>query len=126
MTAGQRIGISTVTLLLTAVAIFVFGLNGYAPLVAVVGGVWWGVVPTMLLAGGTMSVAPARMIRWREGAITQRGYQTRIGSWFSKQLGTDGLRPWESAVARHRVRTLGMLQVVVGLGVGVLLLLLRS
>src|SRR5438552_2278084 len=84
---------------ITAVAIFVFGLNGYAPLVAVVGGVWWGVVPTMLLAGGTMSVAPARMIRWREGAITQRGYQTRIGSWFSKQLGTDGPRPWESAVA---------------------------
>jgi hypothetical protein len=126
MTSAQRISITTVTFLVMAVTIFLFALNGYSPLIAVVGGVWWGGVPILLLFGGTMAIAPARMIRWREGAMTQRGYQTRIGSWFSKQLGVTGPRPWESAVARHRVRTLGMLEVVVGLGVGVGLLFLRS
>jgi len=126
MTSAQRIGISTVTLLLIAVAIFVFALNGYAPLIAVVGGVWWGVVPIMLLFGSSMAADPVRMIRWRESAMTQGGRQTRIGHWFSKQLAIAGPRPSESAVARHRVRTLGMLEIVVGLGVGVLLLLVRS
>jgi hypothetical protein len=126
MTSAQRIGISTMTILLMAVAIFVFALNGYAPLIAVVGGVWWGAAPIMLAFGVTMAVAPTRMSRCREGMMTQRGSPTRIGSWFSKQLAIAGPRPWESAIARHRVRTLGMLEVVVGLGVGVLLLLLRS
>ena len=73
MTTAQRIGITTATLLFMAIAVLLFGLNGYAPLVAVIGGVWWGVVPIMLVFGGTMAVAPARMIRWRESAMTQRG-----------------------------------------------------
>ncbi len=126
MTSAQRIGISTVSFLVMAVAIFLLALNGYAPLVAVIGGVWWGLVPIMLFFGIPMAIGPARMIHWREGAMHQRGYQTRIGNWFSKQLGIAGPRPWESAVARHRVRALGMLEIIVGLGVGVLLLLVRS
>ena len=126
MTTAQQIAIITGSFLLMAVAIVLFAVNGYAPLIAVVGGVWWGLVPIMLLFGAPMVVVPARVIRWRRAAMAQHGYQTRIGSWFSNQLGIAGPRPWESAVARHRVRTLGALEIVVGLGVGILLLQIRS
>ena len=125
MTSAQRIGISALSLLVMTVAIFLLALNGYAPLVAFIGGLWWGVVPITLLFGAPMTVAPARMIRWREAAMAQRGEPSRIGIWFSKHLCIAGPRPWESAVARHRVRTLGRLYVVLGLGVGLVFLLLR-
>jgi hypothetical protein len=68
MTSALRIGISTVTLVLIGVGVVLFALNGYAPLIAVVGGVWLSVVPIMLLFGAPMAVAPGRMIRWREAA----------------------------------------------------------
>lgn len=123
---AQRMTLATVTLLGTAVAVVVLALNGYAPLVAVVGGLWWGIVPGLLMFAVPMVVAPARMIRWRGGVIARGGYQTTLALRLSKLLAIAGPRPWDSDVARHRVRTLGLLYIVVGLGVGFVVLQLRG
>jgi hypothetical protein len=123
MTAGQRIVITTATLLLIAALTSSLAVKGYGPYAAVMVGVWWGLLPLGLLFGIALAAAPARMIRWREGVMAQRGYQVRLGLWFSKLLAISGPRPWESPVAQSRVRALGAVEIVFWLGVGGLLLL---
>ncbi len=125
MSSLQRITLVIGTGLLMAVAIFVLALIGFNPWIAVVGGVWWGLAPVTLLFGVMNAVLPARVIRRRESAMVgSTGYRKEVGDWFSRRMATAGLRPWENAVARDRVRTLGVCQVVVWLVVGVLILLL--
>lgn len=121
----QRITLVTGTCLLMAVAISVLALSGFNQWIAVIGGVWWGLAPVTLLYGVMNAVVPARVIRGRESAMVgSTGYRKMVGNWFSRRMATAGPRPWENSVARDRVRTLGICQVVVWLVVGVLILLL--
>jgi hypothetical protein len=107
------------------VAIFVLALSGFNPWVAVIGGVWWGLAPVTLLFGVMNAAVPARVIRKRESAMVgSTGYRKKVGDWFSRRTATAGPRPWENSVARDRVRTLGICQVLVWLVVGLLILLL--
>ncbi|HEX2681349.1 MAG TPA: hypothetical protein VHQ03_08655 [Candidatus Dormibacteraeota bacterium] len=108
-----------------ATTILVLAIRGYNPWIAVVGGVWFGLLPIGLF-GLAIAVAPGRLIRWRERALAgQAGYQKVVGGWFSKRLAIDGAHPWESSEARKRVRMLGVVELVVWLaGVAVLLVLL--
>jgi hypothetical protein len=115
----------TATLLSTVAAISGLALSGYYPRIAVIGGLWWGLAPVALLFGVTNAVVPARVIRRRETAMEgSTGYRKKIGDRFSSWTATAGPRPWENSVARNRVRTLGICQVVVWLVVGVVILLL--
>ena len=83
-----------------------------------------GLVPVGLLLGVLNAVVPARVIRWRDGAMVgNSGYRNMVGDWFSKWMAIEGPRPWESSIARDRVRMLGVCQVVILLLVGALLLL---
>ena len=121
----QRITVVTATFLLTAAVISGLALSGYNPLIAVIGGVWWGLAPVTLLFGVMNIVVPGRVIRWRESAMAgNTGYRKMFGDWFSRWTATSGPRPWERSVARQRVRALGICQVVVWLMVGALILLL--
>jgi len=125
MSSPQRIILATATLLLMAAAIFALTLSGYKPWIAVIGGVWWGLAPVALLFGVMNALAPTRVIRGRAAAMVgNTGYQKMVGDWFSKWTATTGPRPWENSIARGRVRTLGICQIVVWLVVGALILLL--
>lgn len=125
MSSAQRVAVVMVSFLVMAVAISTLALRGYNPWIAVIGGVWCGLVPVGLLFGILNAVVPGHIIRWRERAIAgQTGYQKSVGQWFSKWMAIAGPRPWENRVARDRVRILGICQVLVSLLVGAGLLLL--
>jgi len=125
MSSAQRVAVVTVSFLVMAVAISALALRGYNPWIAVIGGVWWGVVPVGLLFGILNAVVPGHIIRWRESAMAgQTGYRKSVGQWFSKWMAIAGPRPWEDRMARDRVRILGICQVLVFLLVGIALLLL--
>lgn len=132
MGSAQRVALmamTTLSLLLIAVLVAVFALNGYRPLVAAIAGVWWGLMPLVVFFGGVSAAAPAWMIRWREDSmqhLSKLPMQAEIGRWFSKQLATNGPQPWDSAIAQSRVRVFGMVEVGVWLAVGVTLLLVRG
>jgi hypothetical protein len=121
----QRITLLAATFLLMVSAISVLALSGYKPWIAVMGGMWWGLAPVTLLFGAMNAVVPVRVIRRRHTAmIGNTGYRKVIGDQFSKWTATTGPRPWENSVARDRVRTLGICQVVFWLIVGVVILVL--
>jgi hypothetical protein len=125
VSSPKRITLVTATLLLMAASIFALVQSGYNAWIAVIGGVWWGLAPVTLLLGVVNAVVPARVIRWRETAMVgSTGYRKRIGDRFSTWTATTGPRPWESSVARDRVRALGICQVAFWLVVGVVILLL--
>jgi hypothetical protein len=130
--SAQRMALmamTTLSLLLMAVLVAVFALNGYRPLVAAIAGVWWGLMPLVLFDGGVSATAPAWMIRWREDAMQRRSklpMQAEIGRWFSKRFAINGPQPWDSAIARSRVRVFGIIELTVWLGVGLILLALRG
>jgi hypothetical protein len=125
VSSAQRVAVVTVSFLVMAVAISALALRGYNPWVAVIGGVWWGLVPVGLLFGILNAAAPGRIIRWRKSATAgQTGYQKLGGQWFSKWMAIAGPQPWENHIARDRVRILGICQVLVSLLVGAALLLL--
>lgn len=125
MSSPQRVTLVTGTCLLMAVAIFVLALSGFNRWIAIIGGVWWGLAPVTLLFGVMNAVVPARVIRGRESAMVgSTGYRKRVGDWSSRRMATTGPRPWENSVARDRVRTVGICQVVVWLVVGSVILLL--
>jgi len=131
--SAQRVALmamTTLSLLLMAVLVAVFALNGYRPLVAAIAGVWWGLMPLVLFDGGVSAAAPAWMIRWREDAMQRPGsklpMQAEIAGWISKRFATNGPQPWDSAIARSRVRLFGMVELTVWLGVGLILLALRG
>ena len=125
MSSRQRTLLTTATCLLMAVAISALALGGYSPWVAVLGGAWLGLAPPALLFGVLNAVAPARIIRWRESAMsTNTGYRKVVGDWFSKRMAIVGPSPWESSIARNRVRALGIYQIVFWLVGGAMLLLL--
>ena len=125
VSSPQRVALITGTCLLMAAAIFVLALSGFNPWIAVISGVWWGLAPVTLLFGVMNAVVPARVIRGRVSAMVgSTGYRKMVGDWFSRRMATTGPRPWESSVARDRVRTLGICQVLVWLVVGALILLL--
>ncbi len=125
MSSPQRITLATATVLLMAAAIFALTLSGYNPWIAVIGGIWWGLAPVALLFGVMNALTPTRVIRRRVAAMVENaGYQKMVGDWFSKGTATTGPRPWENSIARGRVRTLGLCQIVVWLVVGALILLL--
>jgi hypothetical protein len=111
VSAPQRISLTVATFLVMAVAISMLALKGYNPWIAVVTGVWWGLVPVGLLFGVLNLMAPVLVIRWRERAMVGNvGYRKVVGDWFSRRLGAAGPRPWESQTARYRVRMLGLAQ----------------
>jgi hypothetical protein len=125
VSSAQRVSLVTVSFLVMAVAISALALRGYNPWIAVISGVWCGLVPVGLLFGILNAVVPGRIIRWRESAIAgQTGYQKSAGQWFSRWMAIAGPRPWENRTARERVRILGICQVFVSLLVGAALLLL--
>ena len=124
MSSQHRITMITATLLSMVAAISVLALSGYDPWIAVIGGVWWGLAPVALVFGVMNALVPARVIRWREAAMEgNAGYRKKIGDRFSRWTATTGPRPWESPVARNRIRTLGICQVVFWLVVGAVILL---
>ena len=134
MTSAQRIALYMVTFPLIAIAILIFAVAGYAPLVAVIGGLWWGFLPVFLAYGVSMGLAPAAFIRWREEAMARQRSQLRwvdpathakVGNWFSNRLAISGPHPWESATAQQRVRRMGIAYIVIGIGVAIVPLLLR-
>jgi hypothetical protein len=115
----------TANLLLVIAAISVLALSGYNPWIASIGGVWWGLAPVVLVFGVMNAVVPARALRWRETAMEgSTGYRKKIGDRLSRWTATTGPRPWEDSVARDRVRTLGICQVVFWLVVSVVILVL--
>jgi hypothetical protein len=125
MSSTQRVVVVTVTFLVMAVAISALAVQGYNPWIAVIGGVWWGLVPVGLLFGILNAAVPGRIIRWRESTMAgQTGYRRFIGQRFSKLMAIAGPRPWEDRAARDRVRILGICQILVSVLVGVALLLL--
>ncbi len=52
------------------------------------------------------------------------GYRKVVGDWLSKWMAIVGPSPWESSIARNRVRALGIYQIVFWLVGGAMLLLL--
>jgi hypothetical protein len=98
------------TLLLVAIAITALALRGRPPWFAFGAGTLLGLVPTGLLFGVTEMVASASVIRWREGMMSRDNdaLRIRVGAQFSKWLAIAGPRPWESPIARLRVRLLGL------------------
>jgi hypothetical protein len=52
--------------------------------------------------------------------------QAEIARWFSEQFAIDGPEPWNSAIARRRIRLFGMVELVIWLAVGVVLVLVSA
>src|SRR2546422_9470700 len=101
MSSRQRTLLTTATSLLMAVAISALALGGYSPWGAVRGGAGLGLAPPALLFGVLNAVAPARIIRWRECAMSRNtGYPKGVGDWFSKVMAIGGPNPWGSSMAR--------------------------
>jgi len=126
----ETLAMTALSLLLMAVLVVGFSVNGYRPLVAALAGVWWGLMPLVLFDGGVSAVAPAWIIRWRQEAMQRPGsrvpMQAETARWLSEQFATDGPEPWNSAIARRRVRLFGMVELFVWLAVGVVLVLVRG
>ena len=95
---------------MVAIAIASLALKGNPPWFAVGGGMLLGLVPPGLLFGVTEMVAPGFVIRRREEAMSHHDYgkRRRVADQFSKWLAIAGPRPWESPIARVRVRMLGL------------------
>jgi len=80
MSSAQRVAVIAVSFLVMAVAISALALRGYNPWIAVIGGVWSGLVPVGLLFGILIAAVPGRIIRWRESAMAgQTGHRKFVG-----------------------------------------------
>ena len=87
-------------------------------------------MPLVLFDGGISATAPAWMTRWRQEAMhrpdSRVPMQAELARWVAEQFATDGPEPWNSAIARRRVRLFGMFELAVWLAVGVILLLVSG
>jgi hypothetical protein len=76
---------------------------------AFIAGIAWGAVPQGLAWGLAELIAPGSVIRWRHKLLAGDGdIRKPVGDYFSRLFATTGPEPWESNIARRRVRALGV------------------
>jgi hypothetical protein len=95
--------------LITAIAFVILVGQDNNPVTSIFVALGWGIVPVGLAWGVAETVAPSWVIRLRARLITGvNDWRKPVGDYFSKKFATTGPEPWRGAVARHRVRLLGV------------------
>ncbi len=92
-------------------------------------GLYWLLAGFVLIACGFLNIfAPSLMTRWQvQSTAKQGGSRHAVGSAFQRLLGIDSTTdPWDDGSVKSKVRLLGLVMSVIGLGALIVGLLLLS
>jgi hypothetical protein len=92
-------------------------------------GLYWLLAGFVLIACGFLNIfAPSLMTRWQvQSTARQGGSRHAVGSAFQRLLGIDSTTdPWDDGGVKSKVRLLGLVMSLIGLGALIAGLLLLS